>query len=108
MTLTLPFVFEIGILCCIFVPKIVYQRKGLEEGVGVGESIMRSTHRDASTREKVRRSSVHSIHRDSHVPGNAGSGLRFGASEAFSVNACGHITRLSDLPSTNEAESDTV
>jgi hypothetical protein len=92
VTLTLPFVFEIGILCCIFVPKIVYQRKGLEEGVGVGESIMRRTHRDASTREKVRRNSVHSIH-----TGDAGSGLSFGASEAFAVNPCGHITRLSDL-----------
>jgi hypothetical protein len=102
VTLTLPSVFEIGILCFIFVPKIVYQRKGLEEGVGVGESIMRRTHRDASTREKVRRSSVLSI------SGDAGSGLSFGAPKAFTVNPCGHITHLSDLASNNEEESDTV
>lgn len=47
----------IGILCFIFVPKILFQRAGLEEGVGFGESIMRDTYRRASTREMLRRDS---------------------------------------------------
>ena len=47
---------DIGLLCFIFIPKIVYQRKGLEEGVNFGESIMRDTYRRASTREYSRRS----------------------------------------------------
>ena len=48
---------DIGILCFTFVPKIYYQKVGLEEGVGFGESIMKDTHRRASTREMVRRDS---------------------------------------------------
>jgi hypothetical protein len=47
----------IGILCFIFMPKIMFQRKGLEEGVGFGESILRESHRRASVRELSRRSS---------------------------------------------------
>lgn len=43
-----------GILCFIFVPKVMYQRKGLQEGVLFGETIMRKTYREASTREKDR------------------------------------------------------
>lgn len=49
---------SIGILCFTFVPKILFQRAGLGEGVGVGESIMRETYRRASTREKLRQSSL--------------------------------------------------
>jgi hypothetical protein len=45
-----------GTLCFIFVPKIKFKIKGLEEGVGFGESIMRESHRRASTREISRRS----------------------------------------------------
>ena len=48
---------DIGILCFTFVPKIFFQRAGLEEGVGFGESIMKDTHLRASTREMVRRDS---------------------------------------------------
>lgn len=44
-----------GILCFIFVPKIMFQNEGLEEGVGIGESIMRESARRASTRESMRR-----------------------------------------------------
>ena len=47
---------DIGLLCFIFIPKIVYQRRGLEEGVNFGESIMRDTYRRASTREYSRKS----------------------------------------------------
>ena len=44
---------DIGVLCFIFVPKILFQLKGLHDGVGVGESIMRSTHRRAVHRESI-------------------------------------------------------
>lgn len=46
---------DIGILCFIFIPKILFQRKGLEEGIGFGESIMKETAKKASTRESIRR-----------------------------------------------------
>ena len=46
---------DIGILCCIFVPKMIYQRKGLEEGVGVTESILRESRKKAVIRETLRR-----------------------------------------------------
>jgi hypothetical protein len=46
---------DIGILCFLFVPKFMYQLKGLEEGVGVGESILKKSHRQASNREFIRR-----------------------------------------------------
>jgi 7 transmembrane sweet-taste receptor of 3 GCPR len=48
---------DIGILCFTFIPKIYFQRTGLEEGVGFGESIMKESYRRASTREMVRRDS---------------------------------------------------
>jgi hypothetical protein len=48
---------DIGILCFIFVPKIRFQMKGLEEGVGFGESIMKDTLKRASTRESFRSAS---------------------------------------------------
>jgi hypothetical protein len=48
---------DIGILCFIFVPKIRFQVKGLEEGVGFGESIMKDTLKRASTRESIRSTS---------------------------------------------------
>ena len=44
-----------GILCFIFIPKIRFQQKGLQEGVNFGESIMRDTHKRASIREMSRR-----------------------------------------------------
>jgi len=49
---------DAGILSFIFIPKIMYLRKGLAEGVAVGESIMRETARRAKTREVSRRESV--------------------------------------------------
>lgn len=48
---------DIGILCFTFVPKIRFQRTGLEEGVGFGESIMRKSYLHATTRERVLRDS---------------------------------------------------
>jgi hypothetical protein len=48
---------DIGILCFLFIPKFMYQLKGLEVGVGVGESILKKSHRKASTREFIRRES---------------------------------------------------
>mmetsp|Transcript_42994 Transcript_42994/g.103963 ORF Transcript_42994/g.103963 Transcript_42994/m.103963 type:complete len:1227 (+) Transcript_42994:445-4125(+) len=63
---------DIGILCFTFVPKIYFQRAGLEEGVGFGESIMKDTHRRASTREMVRRDSRFENHSrmSSNSPGS--------------------------------------
>jgi hypothetical protein len=46
---------DIAVLCCIFGPKVMFQRKGLEQGVHFGESILRDTHRRASLREFSRR-----------------------------------------------------
>ena len=75
---------DIGILCCIFLPKIKFQRKGLEEGVGVGESIMRETHRRASTREAAKNeSSVRWLTTGAPDDDNSPSGVskRFSASD---------------------------
>lgn len=47
---------DIGVLCFLFVPKMFYVRKGLESGVGVGESIRKSSHKKAKQRENSRRS----------------------------------------------------
>jgi hypothetical protein len=47
---------DIGILGFVFVPKIIFQRKGLAEGVAVGETILKDTHRKAVKRESTRRS----------------------------------------------------
>ena len=75
-----------GTLCFIFIPKIKYKKKGLEEGVGFGESIMRDSHKKASTREVSRRSitlsKVSEARRQSGsdmftVPGGAPAHLRF-------------------------------
>ena len=46
---------DIGLLCFIFIPKVMFQRKGLEEGVNVGESILKDTYRRATTRENFHR-----------------------------------------------------
>jgi len=76
---------DIGILCCIFVPKMLFQQKGLEEGVGFGESIMRESHKRASTRENVRRESsfMHdtSMQFSQAQPSNYGTESRFSTSD---------------------------
>eukprot|EP00522_Entomoneis_paludosa_P014666 CAMPEP_0172445956 /NCGR_PEP_ID=MMETSP1065-20121228/5692_1 /TAXON_ID=265537 /ORGANISM="Amphiprora paludosa, Strain CCMP125" /LENGTH=956 /DNA_ID=CAMNT_0013196971 /DNA_START=158 /DNA_END=3029 /DNA_ORIENTATION=+ len=46
---------NIGVLCFIFIPKIFFQMKGLEEGVTVGESVLKDTHRQSVLRESGRR-----------------------------------------------------
>ena len=46
---------DICVLCCIFGPKVRFQRKGIEDGVHVGETILRDQHRRASLREFSRR-----------------------------------------------------
>jgi hypothetical protein len=46
---------DICVLCCIFGPKIGFQRKGIEDGVHFGETILRDQHRRASLREFSRR-----------------------------------------------------
>jgi len=48
---------DIGTLCFVFLPKIKFQRKGVTEGVGVGETIMKSQYKKASAREGILRSS---------------------------------------------------
>lgn len=48
---------DIGTLCFVFVPKINFQRKGVSEGIGFGETILKTNHKKASFRESIRRSS---------------------------------------------------
>lgn len=48
---------SVAVLCFVFVPKVLFQRKGLEDGVQFGESIMRDSHKRASVREFSRRES---------------------------------------------------
>lgn len=48
---------DIGVLCFTFIPKICYQCAGLQEGVGIGESIMKESYARASSRECMRRDS---------------------------------------------------
>jgi len=45
---------NIGILCFVFVPKMFFQMKGLEEGVTVGESVLKDTHKQSVLRESGR------------------------------------------------------
>jgi 7 transmembrane sweet-taste receptor of 3 GCPR len=47
---------DIGMLCFVFLPKIKFQRKGFEEGVKFGETILKKDHKKASQRESVMRS----------------------------------------------------
>ena len=49
---------DICVLCCIFGPKVSFQRKGIEEGVQFGETILRDQHRRASLREFSRREMI--------------------------------------------------
>jgi 7 transmembrane sweet-taste receptor of 3 GCPR len=51
---------DIAVLCCIFGPKVNFQRKGLEQGIQFGESILRETHRRATLREFSRREMTNS------------------------------------------------
>ena len=46
---------NIGVLCFVFVPKVMFQRKGLEEGVTVSESVLHATHQQALARESSRK-----------------------------------------------------
>jgi 7 transmembrane sweet-taste receptor of 3 GCPR len=48
---------DIGMLCFVFLPKIKFQRKGFEEGVKFGETILKKDHKKATQRESVMRSS---------------------------------------------------
>ncbi|KAL7576618.1 hypothetical protein ACA910_005556 [Epithemia clementina (nom. ined.)] len=48
---------NIGVLAFIFIPKVFFQIKGLEEGVSLGESILSVTHKKAVLRESSRRAS---------------------------------------------------
>ncbi|CAB9511865.1 Gamma-aminobutyric acid (GABA) B receptor [Seminavis robusta] len=48
---------DIGMLCFVFVPKIKFRRKGIQDGVSFGETILKSTHKKANVRESVIRSS---------------------------------------------------
>jgi hypothetical protein len=61
---------DIGILCFVFIPKMKYQRKGIDEGVAVGETILKDTHKKALNREHRRRSV--SNFSQSHVSGISG------------------------------------
>jgi 7 transmembrane sweet-taste receptor of 3 GCPR len=47
---------DIGMLCFVFLPKIKFQRKGFEEGVKFGETILKKDHKKATQRESVMRS----------------------------------------------------
>lgn len=47
------FFIATGILCCIFVPKMMYVEQGLAEGITVGESILKKSMKKAATRESI-------------------------------------------------------
>lgn len=47
---------DIAVLLFVFGPKVIFQRQGLEEGVAVGESIMRESYKRATQREVTRAS----------------------------------------------------
>lgn len=81
----------VGVLGFVFIPKALYQAKGLEAGVSVGESILHSTHKKAVIREKSRQQSWQS------------SSLR---SELRSSGSCvnDYRSKLESLPTINEAE----
>lgn len=68
---------DIGMLCFVFIPKIMFMRKGVDEGVNVGETILKSTHRRASTREASMRlpSSGMLSSRFSGISGRFSSGI---------------------------------
>jgi hypothetical protein len=68
-------VSDIGILCFTFIPKIVYQRAGLGEGISFGESIMRNTHQRATLREGALRESGDSFY-NYHSNGGASEVVR--------------------------------
>lgn len=60
---------DMGMLCFVFIPKIMFQRKKLAEGVAVGETILKATYNKASVRESIRRlPSQHSVF---HMPSQA-------------------------------------
>ena len=67
---------DIGTLCFVFIPKIRFQRKGVDEGIGFGETILKMSHKKASYRESIRKSSEFSMSkaRRSHS-GSQGFGL---------------------------------
>lgn len=46
---------DTGMLCFVFIPKVMFQRKKTAEGVNVGETILKSTYHKASMRESIRR-----------------------------------------------------
>lgn len=47
---------DVGMLCFLFLPKVYYRRQGLMTGVGIGESMRKSSYRKAKNRE-IQRSS---------------------------------------------------
>lgn len=52
---------DIGVMLFIFLPKVRYQRKGLQAGIAVGESIMANSHRKARERESNRSEILRSV-----------------------------------------------
>ncbi|CAB9515366.1 Gamma-aminobutyric acid (GABA) B receptor [Seminavis robusta] len=51
---------DVGILSFLFIPKIHFRSKGLAEGIGIGESLRRSTNRKVQMRELSRQSGLDS------------------------------------------------
>lgn len=45
---------DIGVICFLFIPKIFFQKQGLMEGVGLGESLQNDTYKKAISREHWR------------------------------------------------------
>jgi len=99
---------DISILCCIFLPKMMHLKKGLEIGIGVGESIMKKTLKKATTREHVHQTylqapSSHSQAPRSHseVPSSRAPSFR---ASSKSVAATGAINFRSAIDSGKEAD----
>jgi hypothetical protein len=92
--------FFIAVLSCIFAPKISFQRKGLQEGVQFGESIMRESHKRASVREYSRRSFVSGMNPSAYIQSSAAS-----PEEVDESNASGHF-QSSELAREGENDND--
>jgi 7 transmembrane sweet-taste receptor of 3 GCPR len=71
---------DVGMLCFVFIPKIKFQKKKITEGINVGETILKETHKKASIRESIRRA----------------------PSSMFSTN----LSRADSMPFSSESRSD--
>ncbi|CAJ1964634.1 unnamed protein product [Cylindrotheca closterium] len=91
---------DISILCCIFVPKIMFSKKGLNEGISVGESILKKSLKKAETRESMHRTF-------SQAPSRFSSASKVSFASEIMPNSSGHSERgrITQEPAENPSES---